>query len=47
MLNNCESIIELTVYIHWVDGFLVCVLLNMDLCVCNFAICDIGMKFVF
>ena len=29
------------------DGFLVCMLPNMDLCVCDFAICDIGMKIVF
>ena len=41
------SIIELTAYIHWMDGFLVCVLLNMDSCVCDFAISDIGMKIVF
>ena len=41
-----ESIIELTVYT--LDGFfLVCVLTNMDLCVCDFAICDIGMKNIF
>ena len=33
-----ESIIELTVYA--LDG-LICVLPNMDLCVCDFAKCDI------
>ena len=35
--NECSIIV----------GFLVCVLQNMDLCVCDFAICDIGMKIVF
>ena len=43
MLNYCgiieESVIESTVY--WMDGFMVCVLPNMDMCVCDFAICDI------
>ena len=40
------SIFELTAYT--LDGLiLVCVLPNMDLCVCDFAICDIGMKMVF
>ena len=34
-------------HIHWMDGFLVCVLPNMDLRLCGFAICDIGMKIVF
>ena len=35
-----ESIIELTVYA--LDGLIYgCVLPNMDLCVCDFAICDI------
>ena len=41
------SITELTV--NTLDGlfFLVCVFPNMDLCVCDFAMCDIGMKIVF
>ena len=47
MLNYCEiNILIDSKYIGWID-FFVCVLPNMDLCVCNFAICDIGMNIVF